>query len=135
MKRKQFLAGLEQLVEEGTVQTFAVKGQEKDPILGVVGRLQFEVFQYRMANEYSADIDLDMLAFSHARWITGDGASPEALEKSRYGVVVRDVDANGVVLFKSEWVLAAAERDHPKWHFHPAVPTRAEREADMRSSQ
>jgi peptide chain release factor 3 len=128
MKRKQFIAGLDQLVEEGTVQTFVVKGSEKDPILGVVGRLQFEVFQYRMANEYGADIDLDMLAFTHARWITGEGADPATLEKSRYGVVVRDLDGEPVVLFKSEWELSAAERDHPKWRFHPAAPTKAERE-------
>ncbi len=129
MKRKQFMAGLDQLVEEGTVQTFTVKGQEKDPILGVVGRLQFEVFQYRMLNEYGADIDIDMLAFSHARWITGEGASAEALEKSRYGIMVRDLDDLPVVLFKSEWELASAERNNPKWKFHPAAPTRAERAA------
>jgi peptide chain release factor 3 len=129
MKRKQFMSGLDQLVEEGTVQTFVVRGQEKDPVLGVVGRLQFEVFQYRMASEYGAEVELDLLGFTHARWITGEGASPEALEKSRYGVVVRDIDGNPVVLFKSEWELAAAERDHPKWRFHPAVPTRREREA------
>jgi peptide chain release factor 3 len=128
MRRKQFMAGLDQLVEEGTVQTFVVKGSEKDPILGVVGRLQFEVFIYRMANEYGAEVELDLLGFSHARWITGDGASPEALEKSRYGVVVKDIDSNSVVLFKNEWELAAAERQNPKWRFHPAVPTRAERE-------
>jgi peptide chain release factor 3 len=122
MKRKQFISGLDQLVEEGTVQTFTVKGQEKDPILGVVGRLQFEVFQYRMANEYGAEIELDSLGFSHARWITGDGASPEELEKSRYGVVVRDIDNKPVVLFKSEWELQAAERNNPKWVFHEAAP-------------
>ncbi len=123
MKRKQFMAGLEQLVEEGTVQTFTVKGQEKDPILGVVGRLQLEVFQYRMRQEYGAEVECDMLpSFTHARWITGDGASAEQLEKSRYGVVVQDVDGIPVVLFKSEWELAAAERDHAKWTFHAAAP-------------
>jgi peptide chain release factor 3 len=122
MKRKQFVAGLDQLVEEGTVQAFTVKGQEKDPVLGVVGRLQFEVFQYRMEHEYNAEVGLDLLGFTHARWITGEGASAESLEKSRYGVVVRDADGNGVVLFKSEWELAAAERDHPNWRFHAAVP-------------
>jgi peptide chain release factor 3 len=124
MKRKQFITGLDQLVEEGTVQTFIVKGQEKDPILGVVGRLQFEVFQYRMAGEYGAEVEIDMLGFTHARWITGEGASPEALEKSRYGVCVKDIEGQSVVLFKSEWELSAAERDHPKWTFHPAAPMR-----------
>jgi peptide chain release factor 3 len=122
MKRKQFVSGLDQLVEEGTVQTFIVRGQEKDPILGVVGRLQFEVFQYRMANEYGAEVEIEPLGFTHARWVTGEGASPEALEKARYGVCVRDIDGQTVVLFKSEWELSAAERDYPKWTFHPAAP-------------
>lgn len=128
MKRKQFVTGLDQLIEEGTVQAFIVKGQEKDPVLGVVGKLQFEVFQYRMANEYGAEVEIEPLGFTHARWITGKGADPEALEKSRYGVVVRDLDGQSVVLFKSEWELAAAQRDHPEWQFHATAPLRRKRQ-------
>ncbi len=124
MKRKQFMAGLAQLIEEGTVQAFSVRGQEKDPILGVVGALQFEVLAYRMEHEYNAAVDLDYLPFTHARWVTGEGASPEALERARYGSCVYDQDQQPVALFKSEWELASAERDYPKWTFHPAVPLR-----------
>lgn len=124
MKRKQFLTGLEQLVEEGTVQAFTVKGNEKDPILGVVGALQFEVLKYRMENEYGAPVELDALPFTHARWVTGEDASPEALDRARYGTCVYDQDGAPVALFKSEWELASAERDYPKWTFHPAAPMR-----------
>jgi peptide chain release factor 3 len=124
MKRKQFITGLEQLVEEGTVQAFTVKGNEKDPILGVVGALQFEVLQYRMEHEYGAPVELDGLPFTHARWVTGDDASPEALERARYGTCVYDVDGQPVALFKSEWELGSAERDYPRWTFHPAAPLR-----------
>ena len=46
MKRKQFQKGIGQLTEEGTVQVFRTYGFE-DLILGVVGELQFEVFEYR----------------------------------------------------------------------------------------
>ena len=43
----------------------------KDPIVGVVGALQFEVLQYRIEHEYGAHILLDRLPFSHARWVVG----------------------------------------------------------------
>ena len=53
-------------------------------VLGVVGRLQFEVFQYRMRSEYGVEVEIDSLGFTHARWITGEGASAVAgdLEKA-----------------------------------------------------
>ncbi|MDP3276948.1 MAG: peptide chain release factor 3 [Deltaproteobacteria bacterium] len=122
MRRKQFITGLSELVEEGTVQAFAVKGSEKDPILGVVGALQFEVLMYRMEHEYNAPCDLESLPFTHARWVTGDDASPEALERARYGTCVYDSDGQPVALFRSEWELGSAQRDYPKWTFHPAAP-------------
>ena len=58
MRRKQLQKGIDQLAEEGTVQIFTEKGREKDPILGVVGRLQFEVLTYRLEHEYGAKADV-----------------------------------------------------------------------------
>ena len=41
--------GLEQLSEEGTIQIFQqLQMGMRDPIVGVVGALQFEVLQYRI---------------------------------------------------------------------------------------
>jgi len=49
LRRKQMEKGLEQLAEEGTVQIFQqLQMGMRDPIVGVVGALQFEVLQYRI---------------------------------------------------------------------------------------
>ena len=48
LKHKQYQKGIEQLTDEGTVQVFRTVGLFDDTILGVVGQLQFEVFEYRM---------------------------------------------------------------------------------------
>ena len=49
MKRKQFIKGTEQIAQEGAIQIFRKPetGME-EVIVGVVGTLQFDVFQYRM---------------------------------------------------------------------------------------
>ena len=49
MKRKQFIKGTEQIAQEGAIQIFKLpnSGME-EVIVGVVGTLQFDVFQYRM---------------------------------------------------------------------------------------
>ena len=46
MKRKQFVKGTEQIAQEGAIQIFKVPdtGME-EVIVGVVGTLQFDVFQ------------------------------------------------------------------------------------------
>src|SRR5699024_1424470 len=51
MKQKSFHKGMQQLVQEGAVQLYK-KYTTNDYILGAVGQLQFEVFQFRMKNEY-----------------------------------------------------------------------------------
>jgi peptide chain release factor 3 len=52
-KQKQFLKGLAQLETEGAMQIFhEADAQRRDPILAVVGVLQFEVVQARLEEEY-----------------------------------------------------------------------------------
>jgi peptide chain release factor 3 len=121
-RRKQFIQGVSQLVEEGTVQQFTVPGQEQTPILGVVGQLQFEVLEHRLKSEYNVEVYLDLLPFQHARWAEGEEATAAAFEDRGYGASVVDQDGKLVVLFKSDWALSVAERDFPKVAFHPTAP-------------
>lgn len=121
-RRKQFIQGVSQLVEEGTVQQFAVPGQEHTPILGVVGQLQFEVLEQRLKSEYNVEVHLDVLPFQHARWVEGDDVTATTFEDRGYGAAVVDNEGRLVVLFKSDWALSVAERDFPKVHFHATAP-------------
>ncbi len=38
-------------------------------IVGVVGVLQFDVFKYRLENEYNVEIRLENLPYEHISWI------------------------------------------------------------------
>jgi peptide chain release factor 3 len=124
MKRKQLQKGIDQLAEEGTVQVFTEKGREKDPILGVVGRLQFEVLTYRLEHEYGAKAEIEMLPYSYARWV--DGVSqPEELTAKRIPMAVLDIDGKPVALFRNDWELGVAVRDNTGWVFNETAPIRA----------
>jgi peptide chain release factor 3 len=95
MKRKQMQKGIEQLAEEGTLQLFVEPGREKDPILGVVGELQFEVLKYRIEHEYGAKVDMERMGYSHARWIEQVKTTDE-IKKARISLAVLDVDRHRV---------------------------------------
>jgi peptide chain release factor 3 len=103
-KYKQFQKGIEQLSEEGVVQLFHERNAARtEPVLGVVGQLQFEVIQFRLLSEYGVDTHLERTAYSFARWIEG---SPEAVRAAYFGIgtkLVHDEHENLVALFESEW--------------------------------
>ena len=73
MKRKQFIKGTEQIAQEGAIQIFKIPGAGlEEVIVGVVGTLQFDVFEYRMKNEYNVDIRMQTLPYEHLRWVLND---------------------------------------------------------------
>jgi peptide chain release factor 3 len=121
MKRKQLQQGIKELSEEGTVQLFFQPGREKDPICGVVGRLQFEVLTFRLQEEYGAKVALDRLGFGFARWVKG-AASPKELEEARIPMAVTDVDGHPVALLRDQWELNRIQRDNEKWTFLETAP-------------
>jgi peptide chain release factor 3 len=122
MKRKQLKKGLDQLAEEGVVQVYKQRGfGDKDPILGAVGALQFEVLQFRLKAEYNVDVKIERLGFIHARWIEGAGFNPDTFEKDD-SRCVQDRDGQFVVLFKSDWGLRWAEDNHKNFKFLKTAP-------------
>lgn len=122
MKRKQLKKGLDQLSEEGVVQVYAQQGLgDKDPVLGAVGALQFEVLQFRLKAEYTVDVKIERLGFTQARWVkAADPSKPMDLgffERREDSKLLYDRDQNPVVLFKSEWALRWAEDNHKEMRF------------------
>jgi len=67
MKTKQFQKGVAQLAQEGAIQVY--HNEYNEVIIGAVGQLQFEVFQYRLENEYNAQLRMNPVEFSLARWL------------------------------------------------------------------
>ncbi len=116
MKRKQLQKGVQELAEEGTLQLFTQPGREKDPILGVVGRLQFDVLIYRLEHEYGATSQLEMLPYTCARWVQGPANLAE-MSARRIPLAVHDQDEKMVALFRDEWEMHRAVRENERWTF------------------
>ena len=102
---KRFREGLEQLLQEGVVQSFSLKdASQRVPLLGAVGPLQFEVVQYRMQTEYGADSRLEPAPWKVIRWATTDDGAP--LDDSKLPTGARlgtDVGGKPVVFFQDQW--------------------------------
>jgi peptide chain release factor 3 len=123
LKRKQLEKGLEQLAEEGTVQIFQqLQMGMKDAIVGVVGQLQFEVLQFRMEHEYGANILVDKLNYSHARWVVGEKFEPKSFDWEGNRITVQDRDGQPLVLFRDEWAMHHALEKFPDLHFQAHAP-------------
>jgi len=119
LKHKQYQKGLEQLAEEGTIQVFQTVGFGAT-LLGVVGQLQFEVFEYRMKHEYGVDIELQRQPYQFARWVVGENVDPGKFRVN--SILCRDKNGNFVALFESEYAMRTAMERNEHWTFLATAP-------------
>jgi peptide chain release factor 3 len=119
LKHKQYQKGIDQLTEEGTIQVFRTTSFD-DTILGVVGQLQFEVFEYRMKNEYGVDVQLIRQPFQFARWVVDDKIDPGKFRIN--STLVRDKKDNYVALFENEYAMRTAMEKNPTAKFLESAP-------------
>ena len=126
-KRKQLKKGLDQLSEEGAVQVFFHRERlERAPILGAVGRLQFEVIQHRLKSEYDVEVRFDAMPSQHARWVEGS-FDPADLERGDAVLCLYDVERRPLLLFKNDFWLQQTLERHAHLRFIAAVqPGRSE---------
>lgn len=107
LKGKNFHKGVEQLAQEGTIQIY--RNDFNDVIIGAVGALQFEVFEYRLKNEYNTDIRMDHMDFTVARWIkANENIDLKSYENSRC-TLVYDRFERPVYLFSNQFAVNAFE--------------------------
>src|SRR5690606_36522234 len=113
VRYKQFDEGLRQLEEEGLMQVLFPEHGPREPILSVVGELQFEVIAARLKNEYSVTCEVHRLNFVSARSVVGDAATVAAMNIPLQGVQ-RAIDRHGhpVLLFASEWDLDYTQKQN-----------------------
>lgn len=102
---KRFRDGLEQLLQEGVVQSFLLRdSSQRVPLLGAVGPLQFEVVQYRMQTEYGAESRLEHSPWKVVRWAKpqpGTALDPAVLPTgAKLGT---DVAGQPVIFFPEQW--------------------------------
>ena len=83
MKAKPLHKGIDQLMDEGVAQLFTLNLNGRK-VIGTVGALQFEVIQYRLLHEYSAQCTFENLNVHKACWIREpENPSPEFDEFKR----------------------------------------------------
>lgn len=101
MRRKAFEKGVRQLCDEGAVQMLrSYEMPDNPPYVAAVGKLQFDVLQYRLRDEYGVESQLDLLPHQYSAWLEGD---PKVLKKPRGAMLTLDSRDRVVMLFSSEW--------------------------------
>jgi peptide chain release factor 3 len=120
-RQKQFQKGLQQLEEEGVMQVLQLhEGLKSEPILAVVGELQFDVMQSRLESEYGVETTIQRLSFTLARWVDRDPEEVVRMTLPSKSRVAIDSDGHTVVLFTSSWELEYAEKENPGVEFKAA---------------
>ncbi len=118
MMSKQFLKGLEQLLNEGVAQLFVNQFNGRR-IVGTVGQLQFEVIQYRLEHEYNAKCRWEPVHLHKACWIEADDpAEMDNFKKRKYQYMAKDIEDRDVFLADSAYVLSMAQEDFKGIKFH-----------------
>ncbi len=103
LKAKHFQKGVEQLAQEGAIQVY--HNQYNEVIIGAVGALQFEVFEYRLKNEYNADIIMENLDFSVLRWLKDPDIEYVKKTLDSRCMLVYDHFERPLVLFANQFTL------------------------------
>ena len=114
MKRKQFVKGTEQIAQEGAIQIFKVpnSGME-EVIVGVVGTLQFDVFQYRMKSEYGVDLRMEGLPYEEIRLIDSYPGDLSDLNLGSDAELLEDYRGRSLLVFSSYWAIDFTCRRNP----------------------
>jgi peptide chain release factor 3 len=108
-KRKSFDKGMEQMAQEGTVQIMRSLN-DLESLVAAVGRLQFDVLQYRLRHEYRVETVLDTLPFTCSAWLEGD---PETFKRPSASMIVKNQRGRVVVLFGDHLMKTIARDRNP----------------------
>ncbi len=118
---KKYRAGLEQLLQEGVVQSFNARNAPPGAtLLAAVGPLQFEVVQWRLKSEYNAESRLETAPWTLLKWIEPHPAlaNPSSLIVAQGVSFGTDKFDNPIVLFPNDWTLRYFIEKNPELKLH-----------------
>ncbi len=115
LKHKQFEKGIDQLAHEGAVQILRSYRNPKDPpLVAAVGKLQFEVLQFRLKEEYGVTSAVDYLPYRHSVYVLGD---PKGLTLPMGSFMALDARDRMVLLLSAEWEKKYVREKNPDHEF------------------
>ena len=105
---------MEQIAQEGAIQIFKTpySGME-EVIVGVVGTLQFDVFQYRMRSEYGVELYMSGLPYEHLRVVSQCPCDPKDLVLCTGAALLEDFKGRLLVAFGGEWSVGFLTKHNP----------------------
>jgi peptide chain release factor 3 len=118
---KKYRAGLEQLLQEGVVQSFTAKNAPPGAtLLAAVGPLQFEVVQWRLQSEYNAESRLTPTPWTILRWVEPHPSLANASSLIVASGVSFGADKfdQPIVLFPNDWTLRYFQEKNPELKLH-----------------
>lgn len=127
---KKYRAGLEQLLQEGVVQSFTARNAPPGAtLLAAVGPLQFEVVQWRLQSEYGAESRLSPTPWTLLKWVDlpADQKGTKGFDYSRVVVATgvsfgADKFENPVVLFPNDWTMRYFVEKNPELKLRDLPP-------------
>ncbi len=118
LRRKHLDTGLRELSEEGAAQVFYAESDAgPTPIVGAVGRLQFDVMISRLEHEYGATCRLEPLGYSHPRRVTGPQAAIDRAASHRGRLRLYDTTGAQLFIFDDAWAVRWAEENEKEVTF------------------
>jgi peptide chain release factor 3 len=116
MKAKKLRQALQELAEEGVVQLFRPQ-DGSPPMVGVVGTLQLDVLQARLAGEYGVGIGFEQTPYSLARWVFGEPLAVSRFVAEQRTAMADDVDGDPVFLATSAFMMRRTAEMNPTLTF------------------
>ncbi len=117
MRGKQLAKALHDLAEEGVTQVFR-RVDGSDWLVGVVGALQLDVLQSRIAAEYNVPIECEPFGVEAARWLAcSDARQLDAFKAAHRSAIATDRYDEPVFLVRDPFAFNRIQREWPDIDF------------------
>jgi peptide chain release factor 3 len=113
MKAKKLRDALQQMAEEGVVQSFTPQ-DGSGALVGVVGALQLDVLAERLQAEYGLPVSFEQSRFELCRWVScAGGVELDKFMRAYPSSMASDLDGAPVFMAQSAWALRYEQEKWP----------------------